>query len=79
MEVINHYHFINDKLSESYLSLQGNKEGDDEVKRDLHWVAIQAERDEVQALYERGMITRDIANELRRIIRDREASILEQE
>ncbi|SFK96140.1 sodium/proton antiporter, CPA1 family (TC 2.A.36) [Paenibacillus sp. 1_12] len=79
MEVINHYHFIKDKLSKPYLSRQGNKEGNEEIKRDLHWVAIQAERDEVQALYERGIITRDIANELRRIIRDREASILEQE
>jgi CPA1 family monovalent cation:H+ antiporter len=78
-EIINHYYLIKDKLLKPYPTTQGNNEGNEEVKRDLHWIAIQAERDKVQTLYERGEITRDIANELRRIIRDREASILEQE
>ncbi|NOU93260.1 Na+/H+ antiporter [Paenibacillus sp. LMG 31456] len=79
INIINHYKHIIDRLSKPYPMLQGNNKGNEEVKRDLHWIAIQAERDEVQRLYEHGEITRDIANELRRIIRNREASILEQE
>ncbi|NIK79524.1 CPA1 family monovalent cation:H+ antiporter [Paenibacillus castaneae] len=77
--IINHYHMIKNRLSKPYSRGQAEFNGKEEVKRDLHWIAIQAERDEVQRLYERGEITRDIANELRRITRDREAYILEQE
>lgn len=51
----------------------------EEQKKELHWVAIQAERDEVQALYEQGGITRETANGLRRLIRDREAAMFEQD
>lgn len=77
--IINHYHLIIDRLSKPFPTRDEFNEGNEEVRRDLHWIAIQAERDEVQKLYEKGDISRDIANELRRIIRDREASILEQE
>lgn len=78
-EVVAHYEQIRDKLRQPVLYRRGERKLNQEVKRDLHWLAIQAERDEVQALYERGDITRDIANELRRSLRSREASILEQE
>ncbi|MBP1988715.1 Na+/H+ antiporter [Paenibacillus eucommiae] len=80
MDIIHHYDFIKNKLSEPYHPMsRGSNEGNEEIKRDLHWIAIQAERDEVQSLYEQGEITREMASGLRRIIRDREASILEQE
>ncbi|GAB6991078.1 Na+/H+ antiporter [Paenibacillus pini] len=79
-DIVNHYHLIIERLSKPFQGRhQDQSEGNEEVRRDLHWIAIQAERDEVQRLYERSEISRDIANELRRIIRDREASILEQE
>ncbi|MFC0334076.1 Na+/H+ antiporter [Paenibacillus sepulcri] len=79
-DIINHYHFLKERLSKPYPGMeQTDHEGNEDVRLELHWIAVQAERDEVQALYERGEITRDIANGLRRIIRDREASILEQE
>lgn len=78
-DICSHYHAVADRLSEPHPMLRDHNEGNEEVKRDLHWIAIQAERDEVQSLYEQGEITRDIATELRRIIRNREASILEQE
>ncbi|MBW7457759.1 hypothetical protein K0U00_27330, partial [Paenibacillus sepulcri] len=69
-----------ERLTKPYPGMeQTDHEGNEDVRLELHWIAVQAERDEVQALYERGEITRDIANGLRRIIRDREASILEQE
>ncbi|MBO9610323.1 MAG: Na+/H+ antiporter [Paenibacillaceae bacterium] len=78
-EVIEHYVQVRDKLREPTLYRRSEQKLNQEVKRDLHWLAIQAERDEVQALYERGDITREIANELRRSLRGREASVLEQE
>ncbi|WP_420808667.1 cation:proton antiporter [Cohnella luojiensis] len=79
MDILNHYQQIKERLSKPYPMAEGFNEGNEEIKRDLHWIAIQAERDEVQRQYEFGEITRDIANGLRRMIRDREASILEQE
>ncbi|TVY11844.1 Na+/H+ antiporter [Paenibacillus cremeus] len=51
----------------------------DESRKELHWIAVQAERDEVQQLYEQGTIDRALAGELRRTIRDREASMYEQD
>ncbi|TDF92539.1 Na+/H+ antiporter [Paenibacillus piri] len=74
-DVINHYRFIRDQLSAPFPVSQGNEH----IKRDLQWIAIQAERNEVQSLYEQNEITREVANGLRRNIRGREASILENE
>lgn len=51
----------------------------EEQKKELYWAAIQTERDEVQALYEKGDITREMAGKLRGWIRDREASMFEEE
>lgn len=49
----------------------------DENRKELHWIAVQAERYEVQNLYEQGKIDRGLAAQLRRIIRDREVSLYE--
>ncbi|MFC5530295.1 Na+/H+ antiporter [Cohnella yongneupensis] len=51
----------------------------DECRRELHWIAVQAERDAVQKLFEQGEITRDVASYLRSAIRNREASLVELE
>ncbi|GLX67891.1 Na+/H+ antiporter [Paenibacillus glycanilyticus] len=50
-----------------------------EARKELHWRAIQAEREEVQSLYEKGSIDREMASTLRRHIRDREASMYEED
>ncbi len=47
-------------------------------ERNLHYKAVQAERDEVQALFERGDITREVANKLRKQINLRESMLLEE-
>ena len=44
----------------------------------LLYKAVQAERDEVQALFEKGDITRDVANKLRKQINLRESMSLEE-
>jgi len=59
-DIINHYHFIKVKLSAPSPLLQSYNAGNEEAKRDLHWKAIQAERDEVQTLYERSEINRGL-------------------
>ncbi|MCC3371549.1 Na+/H+ antiporter [Cohnella sp. REN36] len=74
-DVIRHYRFVRENLSSPYPTSRG----DEKVKRDLQWIAIQAERDEVQCLYDRNEISREVANSLRRDIRNREASILQSE
>ncbi|MNI03684.1 Sodium, potassium, lithium and rubidium/H(+) antiporter [compost metagenome] len=45
-------------------------------KRELQYKAIQVERNEVQVLFEKGNITREIANQLRRFINDLESTML---
>lgn len=50
-----------------------------EARKEMHWIAIQAERDEVQTLYEKGSIDRELASNLRRHIRDREAAMYEED
>ena len=44
----------------------------------LLYKAVQAERDEVQALFEKGDITREVANKLRKQINLRESMSLEE-
>ncbi|CAI6061370.1 Na+/H+ antiporter [Cohnella sp. JJ-181] len=73
--VIGQYEHLLSRLTAPY-SFGKPPEGDEEVRRDLQWIAIQAERDEVQSLFERNEITRDVANKLRRTIRTREATLL---
>lgn len=73
--VMSQYEHMLAKLTSPY-SFGKPPAGDEEVRRDLQWIAIQAERDEVQSLFERNEITRDVANKLRRTIRTREATLL---
>ncbi|MFD2330902.1 Na+/H+ antiporter [Cohnella sp. GCM10020058] len=73
--VMSQYEHMLTRLTSPY-SFGKAPAGNEEVRRDLQWVAIQAERDEVQSLFERNEITRDVANKLRRTIRTREATLL---
>ncbi|REE94348.1 sodium/proton antiporter (CPA1 family) [Paenibacillus taihuensis] len=61
--------------------LQGSRASEDleqsDIKKEMYWVAIQAERDMVQTMYESGEITRELASDLRGTIRDRETAISE--
>lgn len=61
--------------------LQGSRASEDlqqnDMKKEMYWVAIQAERDMVQTLYESGEISRELASGLRGTIRDRETAISE--
>lgn len=61
--------------------LQGSRASGDleqnDLKKEMYWVAIQAERDMVQTMYESGEITRELASDLRGTIRDRETAISE--
>ncbi|MDF2725365.1 MAG: Na+/H+ antiporter [Paenibacillus sp.] len=75
--VISHYNHILQRLSAPFPFNRQEDAGDDGVRVDLQWIALQAERDEVQSLFERGQITRDIANQLKRTIRNREAAVLD--
>ncbi|WP_274364746.1 Na+/H+ antiporter [Paenibacillus thermotolerans] len=74
-EVLHHYRYIRNKMSAPYPFSKLNEQ----AKRDLQWIALQAEREEVQSLYVRNELTREAADELRRSTRRREAFILEQE
>ncbi|GAA3402438.1 Na+/H+ antiporter [Paenibacillus hodogayensis] len=76
--VIAYYNSMLDRLARFPLTARGIKdERYEEQKKELHWVGIQAERDEVQSLYEQGEITREMAGKLRGFIREREASTFE--
>ena len=48
-------------------------------KKELRMKAVQAERDEVQSMFEKGSISRALANKLRKFINLMEASLLEEE
>lgn len=49
------------------------------MERELKEKAFQAERDEIQKLYENGKVTRDVTQKIRRQINIREAYSLEEE
>ncbi|GGA45607.1 Na+/H+ antiporter [Paenibacillus physcomitrellae] len=48
-------------------------------KKELRMKAVQAERDEVQTMYEKGSISRSVANKLRQFVNMVEASLLDEE
>lgn len=77
--VLAYYHNVLDRLSRLSPALRHKDERFEERKKELHWIAVQAERDEVQTLYEQGEITRQTAAELRRLISEREAAMFEQD
>ncbi|WP_239616505.1 Na+/H+ antiporter [Cohnella mopanensis] len=79
IQVIAHYNLMHDRLvrSPKAETIQDKRYYDQ--KKELHWVAVQAERNELQALYEKGEIYRDTVGRIRGIIREREASMFEQD
>lgn len=76
-KVLTHYKQILDRLSLQQTSQDNEDLMLSDLKKELYWVAIQGERDTVQELYEKGVISREFAGELRRTIRDRETTISE--
>lgn len=48
------------------------------LEKELHYKAFQAERDEVQAMYEQGKLTRELAQKIRQQINLREAFLIEE-
>ncbi|KQX68085.1 Na+/H+ antiporter [Paenibacillus sp. Root444D2] len=77
--VLDYYQQMLDRLRRFTFGSRRKDASFNDCRRELHWIAIQAERDAVQVFFERGDITRDIASLLRRIIRNREASLYELE
>ncbi|MZQ86998.1 Na+/H+ antiporter [Paenibacillus sp. 5J-6] len=77
--VLDYYQQMVDRLRRFAFGSRRKDSTFNDSRRELHWIAIQAERDAVQWFYERGDITRDMAALLRRIIRNREASLYELE
>ncbi|RTE09137.1 Na+/H+ antiporter [Paenibacillus whitsoniae] len=77
--VVAHYQQVVNRIKKTSMHRKTKEPAYDETRKELHWLAVQAERYEVQNLYEQGKIDRGQAAELRRIIRDREASMYEQD
>jgi CPA1 family monovalent cation:H+ antiporter len=77
--VFSHYNQLIERLKGLSPAARRNDAQVDEQKKELYWLAIQAERNEAQALYEQGEINREMLNRLRRTISEREAAMLEQE
>ncbi|MCM3628566.1 Na+/H+ antiporter [Paenibacillus glycanilyticus] len=74
-----YYHQIISRMKEMPVHSKNKTDDFNEARKELHWSAIQAERDEVQSLYEKGTIDRELASILRRHIRDREAAMYEED
>lgn len=77
--VISYYNGVLDRLARFPGIVRSHDRRFDERKKELHWIAVQAERDEVQALYEKGAISRETAGKLRGMIREREAAMFERD
>ncbi|MFC5700299.1 Na+/H+ antiporter [Cohnella faecalis] len=77
--IVTFYNEVVDRLSRTSLTTGRTDPAFLDAKKELRWTAIQAERDEVQSLFEKGEISREIAGDLRRMIRDREAAMFEQD
>ncbi|WP_079909905.1 Na+/H+ antiporter [Paenibacillus sp. 32352] len=76
--VISHYHILIDRLCRK--QIQPHKlEQFHKQKTELLFKAIQAERNEVQQLFEQGEISREMAGALRKFINYTEANRLEEE
>ncbi|WP_261807699.1 hypothetical protein [Paenibacillus sp. N3.4] len=77
--VISYYDQMLDRLRKFKLVTKRRDPNFDESRRELHWVAVQAEREAVQGLYEQGEISREAASRFRANIRNREATLYEQD
>ncbi len=78
LKVIANYHKIIEKISMNFTH-PGKKEQFRRQKKELQFKAIQMERNEVQTMFEEGLISREIANNLRRSINFQEATMLEED
>jgi len=78
MTVIAHYREFEELLRAGKFSRAMDEEMQ-EQKKDLQIKAIQAERDTVQSLYEKGKIDRSMTSKLRMFLNYREANVFEQE
>lgn len=77
LAVIIHYNEIIDRLCGVHAYHKHDQFS--HQKKELRFKAIQIERNEVQAMFENGEITRKLANKLRQFISYREASAFEEE
>jgi len=70
----------NEVIQKFYASTESLKSGYKEVskKRELQYKAIQIQRNEVQILFEKGEISLETANKLRRLINYSEASMIQE-
>lgn len=76
-KVLTQYKQMLDRLSFQQTSQLNEDLMQSNLKKELYWIAIQGEREMVQDLYEKRVISREFAGELRRTIRDRETTISE--
>jgi len=75
--VLIQYKQMLDRLSLQQTSQVNDDLKQNDLKKEMYWVAIQGERDMVQDMYEKGVISREFSNDLRKTIRDRETTISE--
>jgi len=75
LEVILHYDDLIGRLRRK--NQPNNSELFNKKKREIQFKAIEAQRKEVQLLFENGQISRETANRLRKIVNNWEATIME--
>jgi CPA1 family monovalent cation:H+ antiporter len=71
--LISDYHKLIERLKQG-----NNRETREKAEKELQYIGFHAERETVQNLYEKGEITRDIANKIRKEITLREALMIEE-
>lgn len=77
LEIIGNYYKTIERISLTF-NHPGKKAQFHNQKKELQFKAIQIERNEVQAMFEEGVISREIANKLRKSINFLEATMLEE-
>jgi Na+/H+ antiporter len=78
LKIIANYHRMIEKISLTF-NHPRKKAHFHKQKKELQFKAIQVERNEVQSMFEDGLISREIANKLRRSINFLEATMLEED
>jgi Na+/H+ antiporter len=78
LKIIANYHRMIEKISLTF-NHPRKKAYFFKQKKELQFKAIQMERNEVQSMFEEGLISREIANKLRRSINFVEATMLEED
>lgn len=78
LKIIANYHRMIEKISLTF-NHPRKKAHFFKQKKELQFKAIQMERNEVQSMFEEGLISREIANKLRRSINFLEATMLEED